>query len=365
MKNWIRLGILSLIPIICVICITAIGDSSNLFHPKVYEDLASSILEGNQTYITSTLNGRSTKKALVEKMPDFVDTIVVGPSLSLCIDEELAGTDSFYNLSVEAANYYDILAFFGLMEVNNKKYNRVIFSADFDFFNEGRTATSLTTVFSPYYNYMLSLIKNEGKSFDNTEYAKNISKQNKGNLKHLLSLRYCQDSAKVLYQFIRYKAGRIGIVTEENKGRYFSYNGDGSFVYQDRLTNIPERVITNMCITYEWDVYCQKNEHISEESEKTFMHLIDYLHQKGIKTDIFVCPLPPTLYNLFDKNARPLLQESEDFLKEYCTKYGSEKGVRLIGSYSPLEYGLTDADFYDARHLRREKLSVFDFTSPY
>ena len=55
---------------------------------------------------------------------------------------------------------------------------------------------------------------------------------------------------------------------------------------------------------------------------------------------------------------RPLLPEADCFIRQYA----SDHNIRVTGSYNPYELGMSDADFYDARHVRREKLGVyFDF----
>ena len=355
--KWVKLIFLILLPLICVILINLIGDSANFFHLDISEKVADSILEGKSTYILGAPNGRLIKKALIEKMPDEVDTIVIGPSISMCINKEVTGTDSFYNLSVESGNYYDIFALFGLLELNNKKYNRVILCTDFDFFNKGKTATSMTRVFSPYYNYMFSLINHNNEPFANNIFEKNLSKQTREALNQLVSIQYFQPSFKIAYQLIRDKGNRVGIITDENAFKHFYFESDASWVYEESYILRTADFVINDSKTYNWDPLCAPDEHLSEEVKSNFSLLMEYLQAKNIKIDIYISPLAPSLYDLFDHSSRPLLREAESFVNDYANK----NNMRVIGSYSPYKYGLTDADFYDSRHLRREKLSVFDF----
>ena len=355
--KWVKLFILILLPLICVILINLFGDSANFFHLNTSDQVVESILEGNSTYIIGAPNGRLIKKALIEKMPDEVDTIVIGPSISMCINKEVAGTDSFYNLSVESGNYYDMFALFGLLELNNKKYHRVIFCTDFDLFNKGKTATSMTTMFSPYYDYMFSKIHNEPASFSEGIFEKKLSGQTMNALNQLVSIQYFQPSFKIAYQVLRDKGKRIGVITKENAFKHFYFESDASWVYEGSYILRNADFVINDSKTYNWDPLCAPDEHLSEEVKSNFSLLMEYLQAKNIKIDIYISPLAPSLYDLFNHSSRPLLREAESFVNDYANK----NNMRIIGSYSPYKYGLTDADFYDSRHLRREKLSVFDF----
>ena len=355
--QWIRLFIIILIPCICLIAVNYIGDSANCFHMHANNQVAESILKGNTTYILGSPNGRYIKKTVIENMPKEIDTIVIGPSLSLCINKDNAGTNSFYNLSVEAANYHDILASFALLEINKIKYNRVILCADCDFYNMGRTALPQSRVFYPYADYMLSVIK--GKTLINPEkqFKENLIKDKKHNLRQLFSVQYFQESIKTILQLIREKGNRVGLVTKENALRHFYFEDDASWVYEGSFIDRTEQFVKNDCINYTWDVFCAPDEHLEKSFKETFILLMNYFHQKNISVDIFFSPLAPTLYDSFDNNYRPLLHEAEVFINEYAQNHD----IKIVGSYCPYDYGFTDADYYDARHIRREKLSVFDF----
>ncbi|MDY5817663.1 MAG: hypothetical protein SPK26_06515 [Treponema sp.] len=356
--KWVKLIFLILLPLICVILINLIGDSANFFHLDISEKVAESILEGKPTYILGAPNGRLIKKALIEKMPDEVDTIVIGPSISMCINKEVAGTDSFYNLSVELGNYYDIFAFLGLLELNNKKYNRVILCTDFDFFNKGKAPPSITGIFEPYYDYMFSKIHNKTAIFVEGDFEKRLSNYAKESLIQLISIQYFQPSFKLLLKLLQDKGNRTGTVNEKNAFNHFYYMSDASWVYEGSYIARTEEFVKNDCHTYIWDPLCAPDEHLSEEVKQNFDLLMEYLIQKNVKVDIFISPLAPTLYDLFDFNIRPLLSEGENFVNSYA----QEHNIRVIGSYSPYKYGLKDADFYDSRHLRREKFNVFNFS---
>ena len=54
----------------------------------------------------------------------------------------------------------------------------------------------------------------------------------------------------------------------------------------------------------------------------------------------------------------PMLYEISDYAKELSEKYD----LKMTGGYDPYQVGITDAEFYDCRHVRKELLSkYFDF----
>ncbi len=74
-KKWILLAVFMLIPLSCVIFINFVGDTANLFHKSVSNDIAFSILAGNATHGEGGLDERSIKRVLIENLPEEVDTL--------------------------------------------------------------------------------------------------------------------------------------------------------------------------------------------------------------------------------------------------------------------------------------------------
>jgi len=50
-------------------------------------------------------------------------------------------------------------------------------------------------------------------------------------------------------------------------------------------------------------------------------------------------------------------------MEAYAYELAERYDVRVIGSYDPTVIGVTDADYYDCRHLRHSAMETyFDFT---
>ena len=112
MKNerlkWLRIAAVAIPLLMLLVFVNCYFDPANLFH-NVSRSIADSLLEGNATYITSgNMNERRVKQYIIEDMPDEVDCVALGSSLMFGIRKEHVGTDSFYNLGVSGADFYDI-----------------------------------------------------------------------------------------------------------------------------------------------------------------------------------------------------------------------------------------------------------------
>lgn len=96
-------------------------DPANIFHDESKE-IAESIVAGYAAYsATGNGNEREVKHNLIMVMPKETDCIAVGPSLVMCVNKDIVGTDSFINLGVSGSDIYDILAQFGLMDIYGKR----------------------------------------------------------------------------------------------------------------------------------------------------------------------------------------------------------------------------------------------------
>ena len=74
--------------------------------------------------------------------------------------------------------------------------------------------------------------------------------------------------------------------------------------------------------------------------------------------ELYLCPVAPALWDRIDTPGYYVMNELESYAHEVAAKYG----LKITGSYNPYNLGMTNADFYDSRHVRQELLSkYFDF----
>ena len=360
-KRWFRL--LLFLPIrVAVAATNYFVDPAGIYHSDS-RFMAQALLEGNQVYFDAG-NGdeRGVKQYLITEMPPETECVTVGPSLVFGIRADTAGTDSYYNLGISGADFYDILAQFGLMEVYGKQYDRVIFCVDSYFFDETLFGTfSRNETLRPYADYMLGIL--DGKEMKVPE--ENGFARAKARLSQLFSITYFQSCVSFAgTRGLQAVLERVtaqdswGIAGEDYQGTY--YARDGSLVYALEYQQNTADFVREEAQNYDIEKMFSKNGHISPYCEEMFEKMIQYLQRKGVEVDLYLCPLAPSLWDRIDQEEYYILSELEAFAHDMAGQYG----LKITGSYDPYRMQMTDEDFYDSRHVRHELLeSFFDFTA--
>ena len=335
-------------------------DPANIFHNE-NAAIAKEILAGNRVYITSG-NGdeRGVKKNLIENMPKKVDCLAIGPSLIMGIRTSDVGTESFYNLGVSGADYYDILGYFALLEINEIEYEKIILCVDPYFFSSGiyEYQTRHESLL-PYAEYMIALLDEQEVSIPYDGAIVDMKTQ----IEQIFSVTYFQSAiAQMQTADALLKEERWGIVNEEmGVTEYPYYCSDGSWVYAKSYQEKWRESILPDVQSYDMNYQFSRNQYMSVESKATFEKLVSYLVNKGVDVSLFLCPLSPSLWSQLEKEqaSYPILAEIENYTHEISNIYG----IEVIGSYNPNNIDISDLEYYDARHIRHEALSkYFDFT---
>lgn len=354
-KKWIKL-IIFIFPVISVLFgVNYFIDPANIFH-DVSKEVAMSIIEGNRVYVTSgNLNERMVKYNLIQNIPKQVDCIAVGPSLVMCINSEITGEESFYNMGESVADYYDIMAQFGALEIYGKTVDRIIFCVDFLFFDEQMSRRELEqhTELIGYADYMINILQNR-----DADIAKVKTKGIWSNIRTLCSVQYFQDSMLWIEKTgeIELPIIRYGYADKDCEQAY--YELDGSQVYALDFQNNTVEDVREHANSFNMDSYFTPDAHLSHERKENFIKLIQYLRQNGTTVEFFLCPFAPSLWEKIDQNRYPIISELEEFIFDYAKK----SQIKVIGSYDPYNVGITDDKFYDSRHIKREVLGeYFDF----
>lgn len=352
---WLKL-IATFSPLLALLIIVNIYyDPVNVFH-NVSRSIADSLLANNSTYITSgNMNEREVKQYIIEDMPEDIDCISIGSSTMFGIRSEHVGTENYYNLGVSGADFYDILAQFGLMEIHGKVPKRVIFCVDTYFFDENMLSILTRHIpYKPYANYMIQILNGENPSVpQKNTFADDIQK-----FSQMFSVSSFQTAVDYFMEYKTLNVERWGIADADYDGTYSYYLADGSMMYPvDYRNNTVDDVVKDAA-SYDVTYYFSSGEHISETSMDVFEKLICYLEDQGTEVILFLPPLCPSLWNKCSEDVTPILWEVEAFAQEMAEKYE----LKMVGSYNPYTVGMTDADFYDCRHMRHECLDeYFDF----
>ena len=346
-RKWLAILIFIPLPILLVL-MNFLIDPANIFHDSS-ADVAKALLDGKAAYFgTANSNERELKRVMIEGMPHRVDCVTIGPSLVFGIRSENAGSDSFYNLSVSGADLYDDLATFGMLEAYGCEIDRAIICVDSYCFDR-KLANTFTRheALMPYSDYMTSLIYNEKDEVPSATAAASLATK----INQLFSITYFQASFDYFKQYGMAERKSWGIADESYGEAY--YCADGSFVYPKGYSeNCTEDAVISAAREYDCDYYFTKGECPDDIYFEIFKKLVIYLQDKGVDVDFFLCPLSPALWDICDFEAHPMLPELERMAREFA----NERGIDVIGSYNPYEVGVTNADFYDARHMKHESL---------
>lgn len=353
--EWLKIAAVAVPLLAFLVFVNCYFDPANIFH-NVSRSIADSLLKGNATYITSgNMNERRVKQYIIEDMADDIDCVSLGTSVMFGIRKEHVGTEKYYNLGLSGADFYDIMAQFGLMEINGKTPKRVIFCVDTYFFNEEIMKTFTRSIpLKPYANYMISVLN--GESPDRP--AEDTTAENIQKFKQMFSVSNFQAAFEYITEYGSLDIERWGVADESYEGEYSYYLADGSMMYPLSYRSNTTEDVVQEALGYDINYYFSAGEHISTSNMEIFEKLVCYLEEQGTEVVLFLCPLCPTLWDRCSEETTPILWEVEDFVNEMAEKYD----IKVVGSYNPHTYGIADADFYDSRHLRHEVLEkFFDF----
>lgn len=363
-KKWLRLTVM--IPLVIVLVVTNVyQDPASLFHDYSLS-VSEAILRGEKPYFYSeNADERGVKQHLIEGMPKKIECVTIGPSLSLCINSEMVGTDSYYNLSFSELTFADLMAEFAMLEVNNIEVDRVVLSVDTYLFDDGFADRLQKPEWEPYTNYMKKRLDGEDVSDESLEYdpgyVENINRFY-DHVGQALSLTYFQASCDLIKQNKHIiQKSRCGIIDDSTKDNAY-FNPDASWVYSKGYRQKGIEYVIDEAKSFDIRTQFAYNNHISDEKVRYFDKLIEYLLAKGVEVEFFICPLCPSLWDRLDIGKDDckfyILNDVENHIRDLSEKYN----IKMVGSYNPYEVGVEDDDFWDCRHMKIDRLDYyFDF----
>ncbi|MDO4208009.1 MAG: hypothetical protein Q4D15_10535, partial [Lachnospiraceae bacterium] len=328
--KWFRLIVV--LPLVCLLVITNIyEDPANVFHNESKE-IAEALIDGHSAYsATGNGNERKIKEYLIMRMPDVTDCIAVGPSLVMCVNKDIVGTESFINLGVSGSDLYDILAQFGLMHVYGKEAERVILCMDSYSFDENfyAKADARNAELMPYSKYMLQILDGESPQPIHEENTNTI----KTEATQAFSISYFQAAWDQVALNGTYAMNdkRWGIVQEDFDGSRGYYDNDGSWTYAAAYQANSVSTVRKKCAGYDIEKQFSRGCHISKYSKTVFDKLISYLRDQGTEVELFLCPLAPSLWDRIEaeKDHYVMFDELTAFVAEMSKKYD----LKITGDY--------------------------------
>ena len=320
-------------------------DSANQLHfcKNNEKKVAEAIMNGQPVYFINHPNERLCKEELIKILPDHFDTVAIGASLLMTVNKEMLGLENgeFYNLGVSGMNLKDYMNTLGMMKYYGKEADNYIFLLHIDVFlpnDDGRKEIQ-----KQYGAYYLDYLNGKDSQIKSNFLFNTV----KDELKTFFSVSYFQENL----QFYREHGLRKSIMIGGNHPEHH-YMSDASWVYSEEYQSRSVKDVIED-IKNRGAEYMPKT-HVDKENFILFDRIIHDLLKQGKKIILYFPPYCPSLYAAYPPQNSPCFKEIEDFI----SRYKNEENITILGSFYPQKCGLSDENFYDARHIRREDMPL-------
>ena len=163
----------------------------------------------------------------------------------------------------------------------------------------------------------------------------------------LFSLSYFQSSLP----FVLDREGSRLLDVEAHPEKLY-YEPDGSRHQTEHMQNASIEDVKKEVQSLDYTVFdCT----LETKRKEEFEQLLDYLEKQGVTVEFWICPLSPSLWSSLNKQKYPIFEE----LEGYANLVARRKKIHISGSFNPDTVGVSDADFYDARHMKRKSIARF------
>lgn len=340
MKKFIyKTAIFSTIISLSVIMINYFGDAGNLFSKSLELEIVE-MLKFNNVENISDYDERVFQREFINSLQIKPDIIALGSSRVLSIDSDFFNEKIFINNGVSGASIEDLIAIYQMYKSKDMLPKEIILGVDpwlFNINNGQKRWLSIEKEYNEYYNFLEPNFNLGFKIFKYTQ---------------LLSPSYLQASIK---NFINLKKFTP---TEKKDNENTTKLKDGSISYGK-----VRREITIDKVNYLAKIYIQNEIYsleqyklISPEKFIEFQNLCLDILEKDIKLSFFLAPYHPLVYQKIIKDYVIVLDVEKEI-----TEFAINKKIKLIGSFSPLKAGVNNKDFFDAMHLQKSSVKLFNF----
>lgn len=323
-------------------------DPGNIFRNVLLETCGKLLLEGHDVAITQNYDERLLQKYLIEHDANNYDVLVFGSSRTMDIGKRLFPQRTVKNYSVSGASIEDDIALYFLYERLHGTPQKVIIGGDAWLLNANSGQNRWKSLVKEYKYGKERMEKNgrigvDTKSFDLEKYEQLISwpylnesinkfkKEGLSNAKH----GYCLADDKVTVD------KKAGVICPD--GTHIP-----SFEEQTRdAEQLARQYISKVVYSLE------KYEELDNTLQASVKEFFWYLKAQDIEIVLYLTPYHPVVYPFLIQNEKYYnVVKAEEFFRDVAKEYG----LKVAGSYDPDQCGLSNADFLDGMHLRRESV---------
>lgn len=339
-KNILRFVIFFLPLIGLVLFFNYRVDPAGLLEPSGKYAAELMLAGNNAAPVSGNLNEREKMDYLLQNM-DAVEYAVLGPSLSITVDKEMAHDFSFANLSISGMKLIEFLRAVAIMDQRGILPEKMLVCFDMSWFT--------TRVDVEHFSELLA--SDEVRVTDSSS-ARDIL----NHWERLLSLTYFQDSISSFLENGMPPAEKVFVPPADYTGAYWQADGTRIYAqdYQNTTADTAKQIAQEYTFSEEYDGEIDEHNIILLEES------LSYLQQQGVAIKIMQVPYHPILWErvqqMEDEREKVMRFEEEVLMLAECLS------IPVVGSqcYQNLP-GCSEEDFWDARHMRRESIrELFD-----
>ncbi len=281
------------------------------------------------------LDDRLIQKYYIEKLNKKKDIVVLGSSRALMIKKDFFPNKIFFNSSVSLATLEDYLAIYNIYRKHNMLPKTIILGLDPFLLNKNNRLHCYNSLDDDYM-VMLKLL-----GFEQKNIKKKIIPDK---YFQLVSLSYFQASIKESNKDDYF-------ATDAQKTDYLMKFSDGSRSYDlsTRSKNIYQ--VKQMARDYangEEVRGLAEFKELDPELAKLLERFTAFVISDNVELVFLMTPYHDSAYQiLINREDTKIIVEAQKYFISIAEKHG----VKTIGSFNPLDCGLTDNDFYDQVHI--------------
>ncbi len=318
------------------------ADPGNIFgkNPMI-KACAEWLLDGHDVAVTQNFDDRLFQKYMIEHDARAYEVVVLGSSRSMGIGKDLFSEASLKNYSVSAASLEDDIALYFLYEQFHGTPQRVVICADAWLLNRNNKKTRWRTLAE---EYMMGCSKLLGQ----TVYTEVVDVER---YKQLFSWAYFTEGVKQA----RESFGGGYCLADDKTAIPFNADiicPDGSHIpsAKEQANNAAVEARTYISGRVygleEFDV-------LDDEFQTQMKGFLSYLRRHGIEVVLYLPPYHPIVYSHFLETGKyQRVIDTERYFRECALEYRCS----VMGSYDPMKCGVSNEDFLDGMHLRREAM---------
>ena len=337
-------------------------DISGLFQGELApRQVANLLLEGQSVSHYEQMDERQVLKVYAQNLtPEQTpDTLAIGSSRVLQLNQGLAGSDSFFNAGVSGAGLMDVMNIFYLFDRADRLPKTLIFEVDPWLFN-GVSYDDLNNradkeLFQEFLQLGLGIDSGyEAESQLESWKALLDPAYFQGNVQHYLSKKSEEASDDGSQSDELFRSLNNQDISQLS---YSVKQSDGSIYYPlDFRSWDSEQVLAEALRQAGTMESMHGFSAMDEKCTQLFQQFVSYVQSRGVKVIFLLSPYHPFILKHLANN--PDGFEGFFAVEPWLRQYAQEQGIAVYGSYHASRVGIPESLFFDGSHCKDEALRL-------